>query len=561
MGNREKKRNHKVVVIGLDGATFDVIQPLIKSGKLPNLARIMQNGVYGYLRSTIHPITPQAWTSFMTGKNAGKHGILDFTSRKKDSYEIQFINASLRKADTIFSILSKAGKQVGAIAIPFTFPPEKVNGFMLSGMDAPGEDSRSVYPDSIYDEIKRKFGHYYIHLASPVGRKIDQSKFWNDIKMEDENRTLISKYLMRKYPCDLFMTVYNNTDRVAHQHLDEAVLDMIQNNHRVNDDDLLIKTYINSDIQVGSLLSEIDKNTSVIIMSDHGSGPIRRVFFLNGWLEENNFLAYRKKGERKLLSAMHQARFLAKRFLPRRAKNFIKSRMTGFRDKIDSTLSFSEIDWEQTKAYGFGMYGNIYINLKGREPKGIVTPGKEFDNLCNQIIENLCQLRDPDTGEKIIEKVYRNNELYSGPYLEDTPDLLIGWKDYSYYTSVTLGKESGSIFGPHMNIDCSEYKHVGTHRLNGIFMAMGNTIRQGARISDAKIFDITPTILYMLGQPIPDDMDGRVLTEIFEEEFMTNNPPTYSRTKDDTLTSDVFTYSDEESRQVAERLRGLGYIE
>ncbi len=561
MDNHEKKRNHKVVVIGLDGATFDVIQPLIKMGKLPNLARIMQNGVCGDLRSTIHPITPQAWTSFLTGKNAGKHGILDFTSREKDSYDIQFVNASHRKTESIFSLLSKVRKKVGAIAIPFTFPPEKLNGFMLSGMDSPAEDGRAVYPNSVYDEIKRKFGHYYIHLASPVGRKIDQSKFWKDIKTEDENRTLISKYLIKKYHCDLFMTVYNNTDRVAHQHLDEAVLDMIQNNHHVNDDDLLIKTYVNSDAQVGSLLSEIDKDTSVIIMSDHGSGPIRRVFFLNRWLEENNFLSYRKGGESQALSVLHQARFFAKRFLPRRAKNFIKSRMAGFRDKIDSTLSFSEIDWEQTKAYGFGMYGNIYINLKGREPGGIVTQGKEFNDVCNQIIDNLSSLRDPDSGEKIIEKVYRNNELYSGPYLEDTPDLLIGWKDYSYYTSVTLGKESGSIFGPHMNIDCSEYKHVGTHRLNGIFMAMGNTIRQGVRISDAKIFDITPTILYMLGQPVPDDMDGRVLTEIFEEEFVLRSLPTYSRTKDNVPASDAFTYSDEESRQVAERLRGLGYIE
>ncbi|MBC2694341.1 MAG: hypothetical protein HF982_03500 [Desulfobacteraceae bacterium] len=561
MSNREKKRNRKVVVIGLDGATFDVIQPLIKRGKLPNLARIMQNGVYGHLRSTIHPITPQAWTSFLTGKNAGKHGILDFTSREKDSYDIRFVNASHRKTESIFSLLSKVRKKVGAIAIPFTFPPEKVNGFMLSGMDSPAEDDRAVYPESVYDEIKTKFGHYYIHLASPVGRKIDQSKFWKDIKTEDENRTLISKYLMKKYPCDLFMTVYNNTDRVAHQHLDETVLDMIQNNHRANDDDLLVKTYVNSDAQVGSLLSDIDKDTSVIIMSDHGSGPIRRVFFLNRWLEENNFLAYRKGGESQAISILHQARFLAKRFLPRGAKNFIKSRMAGFRDKIDSTLSFSEIDWEQTKAYGFGMYGNIYINLKGREPKGIVAPGKEFDNLCDQIIENLCQLRDPDTGEKIIEKVYRRNDLYSGHYLEDIPDLLIGWKDYSYYTSVTLGKESGPVFGPHMNIDCSEYKHVGTHRLNGIFMAMGDNIRQGAQIHNAQIFDITPTILYMLNQPVPDDMDGRVLIEIFEKDFVTKNPPTYSRTKDDTLTSDVFTYSVEESRQVAERLRGLGYLD
>jgi predicted AlkP superfamily phosphohydrolase/phosphomutase len=551
----------KVLVIGIDGATFDIIEPLIKRGKLPNLAKIINNGAYGELKSTIHPVTPQAWSTFLTGKNAGKHGIFDFTSRKKNSYEIQFNNASMRKAQSIFSLASKANKRVGAVAIPFTFPPEKVNGFMLSGLDAPSEDERSVYPDSIYAEIKRNFGNYYIHLASPVGRKIDEDKFWRDITTEDQNRTLISQYLMEKYPCDLFMTVYNNIDRVQHQHLDENVFNMIQNNCDGGKEDLLLRTYENTDAQVGSLLSNIDSDTTIIVMSDHGAGPIRKVLFLNRWLNENGLLTYKRGRKDRLLDAMHRARFLAKRFLPRWAKNFIKSKMGNYRNKVESLLSFSEIEWDQTKAYGFGMYGNIYINLKGREPKGIVEPGKEYEDLCNRIIENLNQLRDPDTGFKIIEKVYKREELYQGPYLEDSPDLLIGWKDYAYYTSVTLGMEKGPIFSHHMNIDSSEYKHVGTHRLNGIFMVMGNKIRQGVRIPNAQIIDLAPTVLHMLGQPVPDDMDGRVLTEIFEEEFLQKNLPRYDRSRYDTADTEIVTYSDEESRKIAERLKGLGYLE
>jgi predicted AlkP superfamily phosphohydrolase/phosphomutase len=560
-GDCSSKMNRKVIVIGLDGATFDIIEPLVKRHKLPNLASIMKNGVYGELKSTIHPVTPQAWTSFLTGKKAGKHGIFDFTRRNKNSYDIEFINASMRKAQSIFSLLSKANKRVGAIGIPFTFPPEKVNGFMLSGMDAPAEDGRTVYPDSIYREIKRKFGKYYIHLASPVGRKIDQEKFWRDITTEDENRTLISKYLMRKYPCDLCMTVYNNTDRVAHQHFDESVYNVIQDNQHTNHEDLLIRTYENTDAQVGSLLSDTEEDTSVIIMSDHGSGPIRRVFFLNRWLEENGFLAYKNERQDSFLRAVRLSRFLAKRFFPRWAKNFAESKMGAIRDKVESMLSFSDIEWERTKAYGFGMYGNIYINLKGREPKGVVAAGREYEDLRNQIIEKLVGLRDPDTGAKIIEKIYRREDLYQGPHLEDAPDLLIGWKDYAYYTSVTLGQEKGSIFGAHMNIDCSEYKHVGTHRLNGIFMAMGGIIKKGQQISGAEICDVAPTILYMLGQPIPEDMDGKVLAEIFEEDFYKDNPPRYEQPRYVAQANEVVAYSDEESRKVAERLAGLGYLE
>ncbi|MBN1842116.1 MAG: alkaline phosphatase family protein [Deltaproteobacteria bacterium] len=550
----------KVVVIGLDGATLDIIRPLANRGRLPNLARIMKDGVHGELESTIHPITPQAWTSFLTGKKAGKHGILDFSRRKKDSYDIEFVNASLRKTESIFSILSGAGKKVGAIAIPFTFPPEKVNGFMLSGMDSPGEDIRAVYPDALYDEIKKAFGHYHIHLASPVGRRIDQAKFWKDIKTEDENRTQISRYLMQKYSCDLFMTVYNNTDRVAHQHLDESVYNNIQNGRGIDAEDLLVKTYENTDSHVGALISDLGGDTSVIIMSDHGSGPIKRVFFLNRWLEENGFLAYRKEKQDAVKRAVRQARFLAKRFLPRSAKNFIEARFGGVRDKVESMLSFSDIDWEKTKAYGFGMYGNIYVNLNGREPNGVVEPGRQYEDLRDQIIEKLKSLRDPDTGEKIVEKVYRREDLYDGPQVEDAPDLLIGWNDYAYYTSVTLGKEKGEIFGPHMNIDCSEYKHVGTHRLNGTFMAMGPDIKKGIEICGAGICDVAPTILYMLGEPIPDDMDGRVFAEIFEEDFYRDNPPQYRRSGQIERADEVVAYSDEESRNVAERLKGLGYL-
>lgn len=187
-------------------------------------------------------------------------------------------------------------------------------------------------------------------------------------------------------------------------------------------------------------------------------------------------------------------------------------------------------------------------------------PGRQYEDLCDQIIEKLNSLTDPDTGEKIVEKVYRREDLYDGSHVEDAPDLLIGWDDYAYYTSVTLGKEKGEIFGPHMNIDCSEYKHVGTHRLNGTFMAMGRKIKTGSEISDAGICDVAPTILYMLGEAIPDDMDGRVLTEIFEEEFCRDNPPRYGRSGQVATADEVVAYSDEESQKVAERLKGLGYL-
>lgn len=552
----------KVMIIGVDGATFDIIFPLMEKGYLPNFKRLISDGVHGYLRSTIHPITPQAWSTFLTGKNAGKHGIYDFMRRRDGSYEMEFANASVRSDDSIFMYLSKRGRKVGAIAIPFTFPPEPVNGFMLSGMDSPAEDERAVYPKAVWTEIRNKFSNYHIHLASPIGRKRqEEGKFWDDIQAEDDNRTEISTYLWNKYPCDLFMTTYTNTDRVQHQYFTEE-LEKDLANGKIDANNLLIKSYLNVDSKLELLLecAEDDGDTMVIVMSDHGSGPIRRFFYLNRWLEQNGFLVYLDRSEGLTFGAMEKARYMAKRFLPRRAKNFLKTFLPALRDKVESYRFFRDIDWSKTKAYGFGMYGNIFINLQGRQPQGTVSPGSEYDNVSREIIEAMQGLRDPITGEAIVENVYRREELYHGPRVVDAPDLIIGWKDYSFYTSNTPGRERGDCFGGYLKIDGSDFLHLGTHRLDGIFIAKGRELKKGAKIDGARIADVAPTVLYALGEEIPADMDGRVLSEIFAPSFLSVNRITIKKTEEQRKRKEVLSYSDQESGQVEARLKALGYL-
>ncbi|UCD57563.1 MAG: hypothetical protein JSV16_00185, partial [Candidatus Hydrogenedentota bacterium] len=276
---------------------------------------------------------------------------------------------------------------------------------------------------------------------------------------------------------------------------------------------------------------------------------------------EQGLLEYKTQNATPSARALQQARFVAKRFLPRWAKNFIKSALPGIRDRVESHLYFSQIDWTRTKAYGFGMYGNIFINLRGREPEGQVDPGKEYENVRSQIIEALTDLQDPDTGEHIIDRVYRREELYEGPCVTKAPDLLIKWRDYSYYTSVNPRVETGEIFGPCGYIDSSEYRHVGTHRLNGIFIASGSIIRKRATIEGADIVDLAPTILHLFSQPIPEDMDGKVLEAIFTEEFLAGNPPRYRKAIGEEGMASAVSYSSEEEEKIKERLQGLGYIE
>ena len=553
----------KVVVIGLDGATLDIVIPLGRKGMLPTLSSLMAKGVWGELRSTLHPVTPHAWTTFLTGKNAGKHSIYDFTAWKEHSYEMEFVNGSHRKAPTVFSILNRCGKRAGSVAVPFTYPPEEVDGFVLSGIDAPDEGARAVYPESLFHEIKRNVGPYHIHLGSPVGRRRDDSAYIKDILTEDENRTEIGLYLMKKHSTDLFMIVYNNIDRIQHQTLSQGVSEELRSETVMSPDAELVATvYKETDEKVGRIISQVDEDTLVMIMSDHGAGPIRKVFFLDTWLENNGWLAHTKTAKRSLCRSVQGVRFLSKRFLPRWGKNLIKGRMSGLRDRIESYLAFSGIDWDRTKAYGFGMYGNVCINLRGREPGGVVEPGSEYEDLRGEIAERLENLRDPETGDAIVERGLRREEIYEGPYVDKAPDLLIRWRDYSYYTSVRPDPGADGVFGPCQNIDSSEYKHVGTHRMEGVFMAAGAGVREGMCIEGAHIGDLAPTLLYFLGQPVLADMDGRVLREMFTEGFWAQNRLTFREplADDDDVSRPSVPYSPAEASRVHERLKGLGYI-
>jgi predicted AlkP superfamily phosphohydrolase/phosphomutase len=158
------------------------------------------------------------------------------------------------------------------------------------------------------------------------------------------------------------------------------------------------------------------------------------------------------------------------------------------------------------------MYGNLFVNLRGREPEGIINPGAEYDQLLSTMTEELLKLRDPATGGPVVSRVFRKEELYSGPYTALAPDLLIGWRDYAYFTSKRAEVHGGSWFGDELRIDASDYPHTGTHRLEGTLVMAGPAFRRGHRVS-ASLLDLGPTIFELLGLPVPAHMEGRPLRE------------------------------------------------
>lgn len=571
----------KCFVIGLDGATFDLIEPWVRDGKLPNMAKIMKEGAYGVLNSTIPPNSAPAWSSFITGKNPGKHGIFDFTQHVEGSYKVKFTNANMRKGRSIWRILSDFDRKVGIINVPMTYPPERVNGFMISGMDSPGLDSNFIYPPEIYREIKEKVGEYIIE----AGLWSYISKGDIDLAIQKQMETIerrfeISKYLMKKYPWDFFTGVFTATDRVQH-----AFWKYMDPGHPLfNQHDgkryggAIFQVYKKLDEIIGHFMSLLDKDTTLIIMSDHGAGPSsNKTIYLNNWLHQEGLLKYKdSKGDHRGIGAFAR-RMIYTKLLTKTARNVWKRMSRRNRDKIKklfprlsnrmaSSFFFSRIDMDRTLAYAEESRTFIWINSKGRDPKGIVNDGKEYKSVCEKITEGLKSLKDPVSGEDVVDNIYRKEEIYHGENMNIAPDMVVLFKKEGFVPRPSYNAKANVILNhiPKKELEKLEVNIQANarHHPDGIVMLWGSKIKKGEMIEGAQIIDLAPTIFYLMGVPIPADIDGKVLVNAISEKFLKSNPIEYGReveTKSDD--SDRLGYSKGDEDKIRDRLKDLGYLE
>ena len=567
-------RGPKVVIIGIDGATFSLIEPWAVDGKLPVLARLMQNGAWGNLDSTIPPMTAPAWTSFMTGKNPGKHGLFHFISPRPDSYEFIYTNAGTRKARTIWSLLSEKGKRSGVVNVPMTFPPERINGFMISGMDTPDENSEFIYPTSLRDKLKKDFGEVRLEMRHLEFMRSDDKREMVLKEMADieDHRKKLAIHLIKNYPVDVFMLVFCSVDQIQHYFWHN----MDTNHYRYDETgarkygDAILKAYQTIDNKLGEILAELPEDAVTVLMSDHGAGPSgNTVINLNNYLSSLGVLTFKGKGKGSVLgSIVKKIDPLLRKTLTPRQKAKIANLFPGLRRHWESRLTaFETIDLSKTKAFNYEIlptYTNVFVNLKGKFPQGIVNPGAEYDELIDFIIEKLYDLEDPETGKKVVKKIYKKEEVYFGPHSEMAPDILMSWWEDEGFT-IRPGQEGqddvfvrklGSGFDSLVNWS-------GTHRRPGIFLFHGEPFKKLRLDDGVNIVDLAPTLLYLLGCPIPEDMDGKVITAAFKDDYLQGNPVRYESVSDPGSHADDKNeqYSDDEADLVAKRLRALGYIE
>ncbi|MCI0487454.1 MAG: alkaline phosphatase family protein [Blastocatellia bacterium] len=551
----------RTLIIGLDGATFDLIDPMIEAGDLPALERLQASGVRGVLDTWPNTNSAAAWSSMITGYNSGRHGIYHFGEAiMRRGAEWRPVTARDRMKDPFWRTLSAAGQHVGVINVPISYPADEVHGFMLAGMDTPGLGSPGfAHPPDLVRSLKSAGIDYRLDVANlGVLSRRDPYNLPDSVRrmIDARGRTLL--HLMETRPWDMMMAVFVATDRVQHYYWPQDLSSIESRDWQAVRD-----VYRQIDSFIERMLSLIDEQTTVLIVSDHGFGPAQSAKRkLNDILAELGLLKFSSPSVSAGIKGriLHNLLVYGRRFIPHSLQDRLARAMPALHLRAVNEHRYSGIDWSGTRVWTSPAGGRVWINLKGRELDGTVD-AQDYDSLCERVREILLNLYDPATSAKVVTSVRRREELYSGPFLDKAADLTIEWDsrmlgDALCYESGGERRLPGRVekadSGPGWN---------GTHRPEGIFIARGPDIKRGVIAEKVTIYDIAPTVLYLQGQSVPDDADGRVLRDIFDDDRLRDYPVRLHKVEEGETASQAAELDETEARQIEERLRDLGYIE
>ncbi len=533
----------KVLIIGLDGADWRVLQPFLDEGLMPNLAHLVETGISGNLRSTVPTNSNVAWSTFLTGRNPGKHGIFDFVQRSAQNPLLMVsANSRSRRCETFLDTLGKYGQQIGAISIPSTLPPFPVNGFLLGGMTV-RKGTPYTFPSDLAQELDEKVGGFPINCLRWTLMSDSLEELLDEAIAVVKQRARVLDYLVDHKDWNVLIQVFYCTDRLQH-----PLMHILDPMHPRHDRHLArklgskLRTVVRSlDEMLRRTLEQVGDDVVLMVLSDHGFRSVHKAIFVRELLAREGLL--------QIQSAIEPTRMARRllRPLPAIAKRALRKMVPANRLSVGSSHEMVDLAWSQTQAYTTTLSSQgICVNLAGREPYGIVRTGDAYERLVCDIEELLLGERDPVNGQSVITSVLRADQLYDGPWVGCAPDLLF-----------TPAPGYDSARGAKSHLSPFQWR-TGGHDLDGIFVASGPGIKQGAKIDGAALTDIAPTVLYLTGVPIPETMDGQVL-ELFSDQRLKTAPPTFEQetTFDD---GPDHVYKPEEERTVQEHLRDLGYL-
>jgi predicted AlkP superfamily phosphohydrolase/phosphomutase len=510
-------------------------------GLLPNLAGIRARGAFLPCASVTPPATFPAWTTCVTGLNPGRHGILDFTEVVQGQQAIRFVNRTWRGAPALWNLLSDAGKRVCVLGVPGTYPPEPVNGILVSGFDSPvatGVDASFVYPRDRYADVR--------DWRFQDVQETDIGPGWHDRAMagllkkcDDQER--IALRLLEEEPWDFFMAVFGMTDTVAHHFW--LFHDPQSPRYQPSPHASAVRDiYTRLDATVGRLMDAAGDDVVVGIVSDHGFGGAGDgVVHLNNWLAQEGLLQFTASPGNTWLKRA------ALTCTPESWRGTLFRRFQGLATRAESQSRFAGIDWENTRAWSeeLNYFPSVRVNLAGRDPFGTVKPADY-----TLFVRDLC---DRLENWERIAHAWPRGEVYDGPYVERAPDIILELALEDGYSHSCLRSRGGAPFrriAPGEYLGGKERGMTGNHRPTGICM-----LSEPVAATATRLEDITPTVLDVLGLTAPA-MDGTSLLG-----GVSNTSLAAMAAMAAVAPGTAEPYTEEEQEAMEARLRDLGYYE
>jgi predicted AlkP superfamily phosphohydrolase/phosphomutase len=546
----------KVLLVGLDGATFDVIDPLLAAGRLPALAGLIARGARGNLASTVPPVTFPAWSTILTGRSPARHGLTDFTLLDVAARRLRFASARDRVGPTLPRLVSDAGGRVAAIGFPTTYPPESLNGIVVSGFDSPlprGLASGAVAPPSALAEAEAACGRYLVSDVDETSKRGD----WHRRALERllftaDRRAALTSRLLAREPWDLFAVHFGEADTAGHHFW--AIADpgsprhVPRLAHRFGN--ALGLVYRALDAAVERLLRAAGPDVIVCVVSDHGMGGTSdRVVHLNRALADAGLCRLRPPSATgRALRAARGIGFA----LPGAAQSAIFRGLPSLPNRLEGAARFAPIDFERSVAWSEELpyFPSVRLNV----PEG------ERDRVAREVAAALLALIDPVDGLPVFTRVATRGEVAQGPFADRFPDLFGVPRrpgGYAYVFARTDPRRAAWFgrLGTEEHLGVKGRSMNGSHREEGIAVLAGPFVRSGCALTGANARDVTPTLLALAGLPLREGMDGRPWTEAFSDVARA------VRVEPDPEDGDAPPASAaDRDAQVARRLRSLGYL-
>ncbi|ABV93700.1 phosphodiesterase/nucleotide pyrophosphatase [Dinoroseobacter shibae DFL 12 = DSM 16493] len=528
----------QTVIIGLDGATYDMLDHLVAEGVMPNLGRIMAEGARGILASTIHPLTPPAWATLMTGRSPGNHGVFDFIRVDREGSKPSYTLATSAdvKVPTIWQIASAAGKRATTLNYPVMFPAKPIDGVVIPGYVPWSYLGRAIHPRETFKMLKAKgvfkaseMSTDWQHERKAVqGLSENQLTDWVQFHITREQRWQdILLTLMEEEPSELTAVLFDGVDRI--QHLCWHLIDPVSRDDYTTPEsvaarELVLQYFRNVDDYLVQIIDKAGPQAQVFIVSDHGftrSGT--RIFYANTFLEHAGLLTWNAG-----VAMDDQGRVALD----------------------ENTEASTLIDWAETKAYSLSSSSNAIFIRRAAKPGDPGVTDAAYEAFRDDLIAQLLAFTDPETGKPVIKSVFKREDAFPGTQTERAPDLTLQLHDYSFLSVLRADQPIKDRRVPYA-----------THHPDGIFVATGPGIAAGTALDRLQIADVAPTALYSCGVEVPSEMEGKVAEQAFAEAYKADNPIRYTAgegaaagdTDDAALTGDA-------EEQIRERLKSLGYL-